>query len=117
MHLRRGGRSVERIDDGVQADKRVLEHLAELGCDPASPLEISHYLYLPDLPGAGAVADVLARDGWTTRTEPCEDTSWLVVASRRRALTPEGVRDTRRTLAALASEHGGLYDGWEARAG
>jgi regulator of RNase E activity RraB len=29
-------------------------------------------------------------------------------------LTVELVRETRARLAALASEHGGLYDGWEA---
>jgi Regulator of ribonuclease activity B len=33
-----------------------------------------------------------------------------------RTLTLELVRRTRRSLEALAAEHGGVYDGWEARA-
>ncbi len=35
-------------------------------------------------------------------------------ATRARTLTVELVHETRACLAALASDHGGLYDGWEA---
>jgi hypothetical protein len=106
-------RGVERIDDAGEADERVLDLLATLGCDPAAPRETHHFLYLPAQSGAEAVAHALCADGWSTSVEQSEG-AWLVVATRARTLTLELVRETRGRLAALASEHGGLYDGWEA---
>jgi regulator of RNase E activity RraB len=106
-------RAVERIDDAREADQRVLDHLARLGCDPSAPRETRHFLYLPEQGGAEAVADALGAEGWSTSVERSEG-AWLVVATRVHTLTVEVVRETRARLAALASEHGGLYDGWEA---
>jgi regulator of RNase E activity RraB len=106
-------RAVERVDDGYEADERVLDHLAELGCDPSAPRETRHFLYLPARGGAEAVARALGTDGWSTSVEQSEG-AWLVVAAKAHTLTPELVRDLRARLAALAAEHGGLYDGWEA---
>jgi regulator of RNase E activity RraB len=106
-------RAVERIDDAREADQRVLDHLARLGCDPSAPRETRHFLYLPEQGGAEAVAHALGADGWSTSVERSEG-AWLVVATRVHTLTVELVRETRAQLAALASEHGGLYDGWEA---
>jgi Regulator of ribonuclease activity B len=103
----------ERVGDADEADARVLGHLARLGCDPAAPRETHHFLYLPAESGAVAVADALGADGWSTTVEQSEG-AWLVVATRARTLTLELVHETRARLAALASEHGGLYDGWEA---
>jgi hypothetical protein len=104
---------VERVNDASEADELVLGHLARLGCDPSQPRETRHFLYLPEQPGAEAVAHALAVDGWSTSVERSEG-AWLVVATRARTLTLDVVRETRARLAALASEHGGLYDGWEA---
>jgi hypothetical protein len=109
------GRAVERIDDAAEADERVLDHLAELGCDPDSPRESRHFLYLPARSGADAVAASLVGDGWEACVEQSND-HFLVVATRVRALTRPLVRETRKRLELLASEHGGLYDGWEASA-
>jgi hypothetical protein len=41
---------------------------------------------------------------------------WLVTANVVTALSDAGVRETRAWLHALAAEHGGEYDGWEAAA-
>jgi hypothetical protein len=115
-----GGRAVhtvERIHDASEADERVLDHLAQLGCDPGAPREVTHFLYLPRQHGADVVSDALMRAGWQTAIESCKDTSFLVVASRIGLLSTPIVKETRRTLEALASEHGGIYDGWEAKAG
>ena len=49
-------RAVERVDDAYEADERVLDHLARLGCDPSEPRETRHFLYLPAQGGADAVA-------------------------------------------------------------
>ena len=78
---------------------------------------MAHFLYVRAHAAADAVAHALDRDGWSTSLEACDDSSWLVVATQIRALTPELVRETRRRLEALAARHGGVYDGWEARAG
>ncbi len=104
---------VERVDDASEADERVLDHLARLGCDPSQPRETRHFLYLLEQSGAEAVAHALDVDGWSTSVERSEG-AWLVVATRAHTLTLDVVRETRARLAALASEHGGLYDGWEA---
>jgi hypothetical protein len=106
-------RDIERVDDAREADERVLDHLARLGCDLSEPRESRHFLYLPSQGGADAVARTLEVDGWSTSSERSEG-AWLVVATRSRTLTLDVVRETRVLLAALASEHGGVYDGWEA---
>jgi hypothetical protein len=105
--------AVERVDDAYEADARVLDHLARLGCDPSTPRETRHFLYLFSRGGADAIARALEADGWSMSVDRSE-TAWLVVATSARTLTPEFVRETRARLAALATEHGGLYDGWEA---
>jgi hypothetical protein len=107
--------AVERIDDACEADERVLDHLARLGCDSSNPCESRHFVYLPERAGADAVAETLHGDGWLTSIERSEH-AWLVVATGVRALTPDFVRQTRTRLESLASERGGVYDGWEATA-
>lgn len=107
-------RAVERIEDAAEADQRVLDHLAKLGCDPASPRINNHYLYFAVSQRAEDVATALRADGWTTEIGESEG-AWLLVATHVCPLTSRSVRDTRRRLEALSSEHGGLYDGWEAR--
>jgi regulator of ribonuclease activity B len=112
--LPRGARAVERIDDAAEADERVLDHLAMLGCDPASPRKSTHYLYFAVPARAEDVARLLDADGWTTAIRQSEG-AWLLVASRVVPLTSCTVRKTRQRLEALTAEHGGLYDGWDAR--
>jgi hypothetical protein len=108
-------RLVGRVDEGTEADELVLDHLATLGCDLRAQLRVAHFLYLPGRAGASAVARVLERDGWASSLEEC-DNAWLVVATRTRVLNRNVVRETRSTLEALATAHGGIYDGWEAEA-
>jgi hypothetical protein len=107
-----GRRTVERIESGSDADQRVLDHLAKLGCDLTLPREVHHFLYLPVRDLADEVAQTLEADGWSTAVEASEG-AWLVIAKRVRTLTPELVHETRTQLASLASELGGVYDGWE----
>jgi hypothetical protein len=109
-------RTVERVDDAVVADGLVLAHLEQLGCDPAVPRECRHYVYLPGEHGARAVAHALrAGADWWADVEDV-DGCWLVTGVAVTALCPEAVRETRAWLEALAAEHGGTYDGWEAAA-
>src|SRR4051794_7379999 len=116
-HWREGRvRVVERIADATEADARVLDHLAKLGCNPSEPRECRHYVYVAAEPGARALAGELNRDdGWFADCEELRD-SWLVTATIFMGLTDDLVRATRRRLEQLASHHGGEYDGWEAAA-
>ena len=106
-------RAVARVDDAYEADELVLDHLARRGCDPSLPRETRHFLYFGAPTAAESVASTLRADGWTTRVEPSEG-AWLLVARHVAAVTSAAVRETRSRLEALASEHRGFYDGWEA---
>jgi Regulator of ribonuclease activity B len=106
-------RAVERVADASEADERVVGHLARLGCDPSLPRETHHFLYFGGSAAAESVATVLRADGWTTDVERSEG-AWLLVARHVAAVTSRTVRETRSRLEALAAEHGGFYDGWEA---
>ena len=105
-------RRVERVWDPCDADIRVLEKLRELGCDPAQPRGVRHFVYVPDRFGADEVSDTLAREDWHTSVEE-SDNVCLVVAARSQPLLEPLVRQTRTRLETLAAEHGGQYDGWE----
>jgi hypothetical protein len=108
-------RAVERVECPLEADSLVLDHLTKLGCDPASPRECRHYLYVRGELAARAVAHALVRHGWAAELEDVGG-SWLVTASVLTALDHDIVRDTRTRLEGLAADFGGHYDGWEAAA-
>jgi hypothetical protein len=109
-------RAVERIASALEADIRVLDHLSRLGCDPNEPRECRHYLYVPGELGAEEVARSLnSTDGWDAEVEQVQD-FWLVTATTVTGLNDTVIRDTRVHFEALASDHGGEYDGWEAAA-
>ena len=104
---------MELVQDPAVADVRVLQHLADLGCDPRQARGARHFIYLPTSDGAIAVASTLEREGWDTWVQASDDV-WLVVAGCLRVLNEPLVRETRKRLASLATTHGGTYDGWEA---
>jgi regulator of ribonuclease activity B len=106
-------RAVERIDDPREADARVLEHLASLGCDLAEPREVRHFFFAVDRVDAQRVADVLAHEGWWARVD-AQDDGWVVVAGNRQSLSSWLVGRTRARFEALAAQHRAHYDGWEA---
>lgn len=105
----------DRFANPFDADLRVLERLRELGCDASRPRGTRHFIYAPTRDDAYAIAGVLERQGWETSIQE-DDEIALVTASCLRVLTGPLVRETRAHLTALASQHGGQYDGWEADA-
>jgi Regulator of ribonuclease activity B len=71
-----------------------------------------HFIYAPARAEAEEICSVLEREGWETAIDEGDDVA-LVTASCLRVLTGPLVRETRAHLAALASQHGGSYDGWD----
>ena len=101
----------DRFADPVDADMR----LRELGCDASRPRGTRHFIYAPTRDDAQTIAGVLERQGWETSIQEGDDIA-LVTASCLRVLNGPLVRETREHLTALASQHGGSYNGWEADA-
>jgi Regulator of ribonuclease activity B len=75
-----------------------------------------HFIYLPRRREAEAICSILEREGWETSIDEGDDVA-LVTASCLRVLNGPLARDTRAHLTALASQHGGSYDGWDANRG
>jgi thioesterase domain-containing protein len=102
-----------RFANPTGADARVLERLRELGCDSSRSRGTRHFIYAPAREHAEAIACVLEREGWETSIQEAEGVA-LVTASCLRVLTEPLARETRAHLTALAEQHRGQYDGWEA---
>lgn len=99
-----------------QADLLVARHLVANGADLSEPRHVLHFLIFPD-DRAERAAAAAAADGWEVRVVAPdeEEPTWSVVCERQDVvLDPDGVRDTRIRFEALAEDHGGNYDGWEA---
>lgn len=100
----------------ADADRQVLEALRSNGADLRKPTEMLFYLYLPDKAEAEIVADTLREEGFGTEVAPPAQgyTMWLCRATT--GMVPElgRIRELRRRFTALATAHGGEYDGWEA---
>jgi hypothetical protein len=107
--------TADRFANPLDADLRVLARLRELGCDSSRPRGTRHFIYAPTREDADAIAGVLERQGWETSVQE-DDEIALVTASCLRVLTGPLVRETRAHLTALALQHRGQYDGWEADA-
>lgn len=101
-----------------EGDLLVARHLVANGADLAEPRHVLHFLYFPDDRAEHAAADATG-NGWEVTVAPPDGDvpTWSVVCERMDVvLEPDGVRDTRLWFEALADEHGGTYDGWEASA-
>ena len=71
---------------------------------------LRHVLYLPDRGCADSVAATLERQGWETDVHDGDDVC-LVVAVPLRVLAEPLASEARAHLEALATHHGGSYDG------
>lgn len=110
-----------KVDGIFYQDLQVCEQLVKHGLPLNKPVHSLFYLYFPTQAAADAAAGVLRARGLTTTVrEPWEEgdvkvTDFGVVAeSRTHALIPDYLRDTVDACMAVAAEHGGEYDGWEA---
>ena len=101
-----------------EADSLALRQLAGRGADLAQARHIIHFLYFPAEESARAAADAIAEASWAAAVEPPGETiaEWSVRADGHRTIGPETVAAFRAWFEAIAAEHGGEYDGWEAAA-
>ena len=100
-----------------EADRLALRQLAGRGADLSKPRHVIHFLYFDAEQDAHAAVTAIG-DTWSTRVEPPTDaiTQWCVQADGTRTLGAETVAAFRSWFEALAADHRGEYDGWEAAA-
>jgi Regulator of ribonuclease activity B len=76
---------------------------------------VQHYIYFPSESDGKAVAQQLRRAGFDVVDRLGADgANWLVLAKQPMIPTEEAIGELRTFLEAVAAEHGGEYDGWEA---
>jgi len=101
-------------------DAELMTQLREQGADLSEPRHVLHYNYFPSRDTAQQAADAARLSGWeTTVTEPLEQfpDQWGMRAERPDVvLSNDVVRESSELFGALAAQHGGEYDGWEAAA-
>jgi hypothetical protein len=99
-------------------DLAVLGSLVDHGADLTQPRHVLYFLYLPDRQSAEQAGAVAEGQGWSLDVReplPQYPGSWCLVCSQQEAVTsPDFVREADDFFTALASAHGGEYDGWEA---
>ena len=97
------------------ADRQTLHALRDAGADLTKPTEVNFYLYFPTEAAATAAAAQAWSSSLPTRVVPgAMDSGWLCLASGTLVPTDEAIRAASTRLQAVAAEHGGEYDGWEA---
>lgn len=98
-------------------DLLVMGQLIQAGADLTQPRHTLYYLYFRSEQGARGAAGAAAELGFRARiTEPDgEITDWSVICEHDALiLDPDTVRSNTDHFDAIAAEHGGQYDGWEA---
>ena len=107
--------SQKRVKDW---DERLLEQLRAKGSDPFQPHEVDFFMAMPNEEAGRKVQAVLEADGFQVDMKPAPDNPndqpFSLHATRLLRLSLPGLRDYRKRLTALATEHGGYYDGWSA---
>lgn len=102
-------------------DLEVCDLIAKTGLALDEPVHAVFFLFLASKNTADATAAALGARGLKTSVkEPwvegdVRNDRWTVTGeSRTNALIPDFLRDTIDACEAIAAEHGGEYDGWEA---
>lgn len=97
-----------------QQDARVIENLVAAGSDISKLHDIDFFMFLPSKSKARAAAAQIEQLGYVIASierSPAKS-QWEVHATRRMAPQLEAMTATTRALEAVASKHGGDYDGW-----
>jgi hypothetical protein len=104
-----GGEAESPLDQ----DAQLIAKLEAAGVDLSKPLEVEHFLTLPDERMARQVVAKLASTGGTVRLNPSlMGRSWGVRISFPMVVTLARITAIRVELGAFAADHGGEYTGW-----
>jgi regulator of RNase E activity RraB len=95
-------------------DARLIERLRSAGSDPFKAHEVLFFFALPTEQACAAVSASLEPQGYRLDVRPLEDQghAFSLNAVRTMRLNASDIRATGRMLEALATAHGGRYDGW-----
>ena len=97
-----------------QQDALVIENLRAAGSDLSKTHDVDFFFYFPGKAQADAAAAELSASEYklvAVESAP-KSTLWQIHAKRSMAVRLEAMNATTRALEALASRHGGDYDGW-----
>lgn len=109
---------VSHFDTAAEGDRLIVEQLRSLGADLSKPREVLHYVYLPSQDAAQAAGRELEAKGFAVEVRPAAGAPgpnpWLCLATIEEVVSVESANAATQSFIALATLHGGEYDGWEA---
>ncbi|HTY49815.1 MAG TPA: ribonuclease E inhibitor RraB [Steroidobacteraceae bacterium] len=99
-------------------DEQVIEQLRARGWDPFQPVAVDFFLAMPAEGDAQSARLALEAEGFTVEVRSAPenpyDQPFSLRATKAVRISLPGMREFRARFSALATEHGGHYDGWSA---
>jgi hypothetical protein len=99
-------------------DARLIERLRAAGTDPFQPHQVDFFMAVPSEAAGGVIAAILEAEGYQVDVKPAPDNPgdhpFSLHFSKSIRLSVPGMRELTVRFRALATEHGGHYDGWSA---
>lgn len=108
-------KKLRRNDDGY--DDRLIERLRAQGSDPFKVHDVDFFFALPTDAVASSLRTRLEAEGFAVQARPIADSvefPFSLHASKSMRLSAPDMRELSARFKALATEHGGRYDGWAA---
>jgi Protein of unknown function (DUF1260). len=110
-----GSRRARAQSAALRGIGRCLAQLRQAGADLTKPTKINFYLYFKDRASADSAAVHAGDDPFVATVRRAgDDTSWLCFVSGQMVPSEAAIHAHAVRLLALATAHGGEYDGWEA---
>jgi hypothetical protein len=98
----------------LEQDQAGLESLRQAGSDMTKAHPFDFFIYHPEQAGAVQICDQLSAQGFgTTVSQGALESEWLCLAETPLVPTLENLTAIQATLADVAGQLGGEYDGWE----
>jgi regulator of RNase E activity RraB len=104
--------SQKKTDDW---DEKLVKNLRTQGGDPFSPQNVDFFFDLPDQNACEQVAAALGARAFTVdfrRVDPERGDRFTLHALKSMRISVDDMQALRREFTALATQHGGRYDGW-----
>ena len=101
------------LSSALDADARTLKQLEEAGADLSKPHVVEFFLYFPSQRAAEAAAEEIRSLGYAPEVGlPPDSASWLCFAQKQLVPSYEAIAATTEELTRVATNYGGVYDGW-----